>query len=171
MTCSDLSGPIAAEDIDRFTVDRKRDLAILHRQGLPRLPVLQPSGYHVCHPLRDNRHIQVQLDWIRHPGIAVVDNHQGDIIRGDAQEGIDDIVRPQCYRTTRTLTLHFPCEVLLDHVSIRRSLVPCGTSVWGDCRRQSHAMGNRGAGRGHRLLSIPQARPLCRSRSAVCRAW
>jgi len=37
------------------------------------------------------------MDWIRHPGIAVVDDHQSDIIRGNAQERIYQIVRPHCY--------------------------------------------------------------------------
>ena len=92
MLCSNFSGAIAAEDVDCFAVDRKQHLVIMYRQGLPRLPVPQPSGYYVYYALRDNRHIKVQVDWIRHSGIAVVDDHQGNIIRGDAQECIDHIV-------------------------------------------------------------------------------
>src|SRR5665647_428645 len=97
MICSNLSGAITAEDVDCFAVNCNQHLAILHRQGLPCLPVLQPSGYHFYHTLRDYRHIQVQMDWIRHPGVAIVDDHKGNIIRGDAQERIDKVVRPQCY--------------------------------------------------------------------------
>ena len=88
---------IATENVDCFAVDRNRHLAILHPQRLSCLPMLKSSGYYVCYTLRDYGHIQVQMYWIWHFCIAVVNDHQGDIIGGYAQKCIDKIVRPKCY--------------------------------------------------------------------------
>ena len=56
MFCSDISGALAAEDVDCFALDPKQHLAILLPQGLPRFPVLQLSGYHVYYASATIKH-------------------------------------------------------------------------------------------------------------------
>jgi len=55
----DLWGATNAEDVDCFAINHSQHLTVLNSQGLPSLPVLQTSGYHVYHAFWDYRHIQV----------------------------------------------------------------------------------------------------------------